>query len=43
MKYWLDNLTLGAEHRPAVDVVMAQLGDDAGALGAALWAIEGAD
>lgn len=35
---WLDRLVLGAGHRPAIEVVMAQLGDDAGALGAALWA-----
>ncbi len=38
VKYWLDNLTLGAAYRPPVEVVMAELGDDAGALGAALWA-----
>ena len=31
---WLDRLVLGAEHRPAVEVVIAELGDDAGALGA---------
>ncbi len=43
VQYWLDNLTLGAEYRPSVEVVMAQLGDDAGALGAALWAIEPVD
>ncbi|MBT5141007.1 MAG: ROK family protein [Acidimicrobiaceae bacterium] len=35
---WLERLTLGSVHRPAIDVVMAELGDDAGALGAALWA-----
>ncbi len=34
-------LMLGASHRPPIDIVMAQLGDDAGALGAALWAHEG--
>ena len=39
--YWLDNLTLGGEYRPKVDIVMAELGDDAGALGAALWAHQG--
>jgi len=40
VSHWLDDILLGSEHRPAVDVVMAQLGDDAGALGAALWATE---
>lgn len=35
---WLERLTLGSVHRPAIDVAMAELGDDAGALGAALWA-----
>jgi len=35
---WLDQLTLGRDHRPAVEVVLAELGDDAGAVGAALWA-----
>ena len=43
VQYWLDNLTLGAEYRPPVEVVMAELGDDAGALGAAMWANERAD
>jgi glucokinase len=38
---WLDKLTLGGEYRPPVDIVMAELGDDAGALGAALWAHQG--
>jgi glucokinase len=42
-KYWLDELTLGARYRPEVEIVMAQLGDDAGALGAALWSREAAD
>lgn len=42
-KHWLDRLTLGSAYRPEVEVVMAQLGDDAGALGAALWAIEDVD
>jgi glucokinase len=37
-KDWLDTLTLGSAYRPKVDIVMAELGDDAGALGAALWA-----
>ena len=41
-KYWLDELTLGARYRPEVEIVMAQLGDDAGALGAALWSQEAA-
>ncbi len=35
-QHWLNKLLLGAKHRPAVDVVMAELGDEAGALGAAL-------
>lgn len=42
-KDWLDKLTLGARYRPPVEIVMAQLGDDAGALGAALWTQESAD
>jgi len=33
---WLDRLLLGAEHRPPIDVVMAELGSESGALGAAL-------
>jgi len=37
-KEWLDRLTLGGDHRPEVELVMAELGDDAGALGAGLWA-----
>ncbi len=37
---WLERLLLGADHRPKIDVVMAELGDDAGALGAALWTLE---
>ena len=41
-KYWLNELTLGARYRPEVEIVMAQLGDDAGALGAALWSREAA-
>jgi glucokinase len=40
---WLERMTLGATHRPPVDLVMAELGDDAGALGAALWAHSEAD
>ena len=35
---WLHKLLLGSDHRPHVDVVMAELGDEAGALGAALMA-----
>ena len=34
----LGDLLLGAEHRPGVEVRLAELGDDAGALGAALLA-----
>lgn len=37
---WLHELLLGSDHRPAVEVVMAELGDEAGALGAALMASE---
>lgn len=35
---WMSEVTLGAAHRPEVEVRMAELGDDAGALGAALLA-----
>lgn len=38
---WLRELILGADHRPPVEVVMARLGDHAGALGAGLLALEG--
>jgi len=34
----LHNEMLGAAYRPPVEVVLAALGDDAGAIGAALWA-----
>jgi len=34
---WLPQLLLGSAHRPPVEVVLAELGDDAGALGAALF------
>lgn len=37
---WLPEVTLGADHRPPVEVRIAELGDDAGALGAALFAAE---
>lgn len=37
---WLHELLLGSDHRPRVEVVMAELGDEAGALGAALMASE---
>ncbi len=37
---WLAELLLGAEHRPAVEVVLAELGSDANALGAGLLAAE---
>jgi len=36
VQHWLGELLPGSGHRPAVEVVMAELGDDAGALGAAL-------
>ncbi len=39
----LDELILGGQYRPSVAVVLAELGDDAGALGAALWAQESVD
>ena len=39
----LGELLPGAGHRPDVEVVTAELGDDAGALGAALWALSAAD
>ena len=39
----LGELLPGAGHRLEVEVVTAELGDDAGALGAALWAISAAD
>ena len=35
---WMPEVTLGAAHRPPVEIRMAELGDDAGALGAALLA-----
>lgn len=37
---WLDQLLLGSRHRPEVEVVLAQLGSKAGAVGAALLAAE---
>lgn len=37
---WLDDLLLGSDHRPRVEVRIAELGDEAGALGAALVAID---
>ncbi len=40
VEQWLHTLLLGSDHRPRVDVVMAELGDEAGALGAALLALE---
>lgn len=39
--YWLDELLLGADHRPRAEVVLAELGSDASALGAALLAADG--
>ena len=35
---WLERLTPGADSRPAVEVVLAELGAEAGALGAGLLA-----
>ena len=37
---WLTALLLGGEHRPPVEVVLAELGSDASALGAGLLAAE---
>jgi glucokinase len=37
---WLGDLVTGADHRPQVEVALAELGSDAGALGAALMAAE---
>jgi len=37
---WLDDLLLGSDHRPRVEVRIAELGDDAGALGAGLFALD---
>ncbi len=39
---WLGGLLLGGDHRPPVEVRLAELGDDAGAVGAALLARGGA-
>lgn len=38
VEYWLGELLLGADHRPATEIVLAELGPDAAALGAALMA-----
>lgn len=37
---WMPEVTLGADHRPEVEIRMAELGDEAGALGAGLFALE---
>ncbi len=37
---WLQQVLLGADHRPQVEVVLAELGSEAGALGAALVVLE---
>jgi glucokinase len=37
---WLPELLLGAAHRPRVEIRIAELGTDAGALGAALLAVD---
>jgi glucokinase len=39
VEYWLGELLLGREHRPEPEVVLAELGSDAAALGAAYYAI----
>lgn len=38
VEQWLGNLLLGSAHRDPVEVRLAELGDDAGAVGAALLA-----
>jgi len=38
VEQWLAKCLVGSDHRPPVEVVMAKLGDEAGALGAALFA-----
>jgi len=40
IEHHLQNLLLGADHRPPVEVVIAELGDQASAIGAALMALE---
>jgi len=40
VQLWLGRLLLGADHRPTAEVVLAELGPDAGALGAALLAAD---
>ncbi len=40
VEHWLAKCLVGSDHRPPVEVVIAELGDEAGALGAALWAAE---
>jgi len=40
VEVWLDELLLGSEHRPGVEVVIAELGDEAGAIGAAILAAD---
>ena len=37
---WLGELLVGADHRPTVEVVLAELGPDASALGAGLMAAD---
>ncbi len=37
---WMPEVTLGSAHRPPVEIRMAELGDEAGALGAGLFALE---
>lgn len=37
---WMPELTLGSAHRPPVEIRMAELGDEAGALGAALLVLD---
>jgi glucokinase len=37
---WMPEVTLGSAHRPPVEIRMAELGDEAGALGAALLVLD---
>lgn len=37
---WLNKILVGSEHRPAIEVRLAELGDEAGAVGAALLVAE---
>ena len=36
IEIWIDEMLIGSEHRPKVEVKIAELGSNAGAVGAAL-------